>query len=71
VAAALAGVVAQPALATPPNIPSKATAQAELNAITVATEGSMTGYSRDLFAHWITVGAATRARRSSSATAAG
>ena len=56
VAAVLAGVVAQPALATPPNIPSKTTAQSELNTITVATEGSMTGYSRDLFPHWITVG---------------
>jgi hypothetical protein len=44
-----------PAHATPPNIPSKATAQAELNALTVASEGSMTGYSRDLFPHWITI----------------
>lgn len=55
-AAALAASVAPPALATPPNIPSKATAQSELNAITVAAEGSMTGYSRDLFPHWVTVG---------------
>jgi hypothetical protein len=44
-----------PAAATPPGIPSKATAQTELNALTVATEGSMTGYSRDLFPHWITI----------------
>ncbi|MGP3947506.1 HNH endonuclease family protein [Streptomyces sp. 7N604] len=44
-----------PAYATPPNIPSKATAQSELNALTVAAEGSMTGYSRDLFPHWITI----------------
>jgi Protein of unknown function (DUF1524) len=48
-------VAATPASATPPNIPSKSTAQAELNALTVAAEGSMTGYSRDLFPHWITI----------------
>lgn len=44
-----------PAHATPPNIPGKSTAQSELNALTVAAEGSMTGYSRDLFPHWITI----------------
>jgi hypothetical protein len=59
-AAALAVAVvstlfAEPAAATPPNIPSKSTAQAELNALTVSSEGSMTGYSRDLFPHWITI----------------
>ncbi len=43
------------ASATPPAIPSKATAQAQLNALTVAIKGSMSGYSRDLFPHWITV----------------
>ncbi|MCW3820436.1 HNH endonuclease family protein [Micromonospora sp. DR5-3] len=48
-------VNAQPALATPPGIPSKATAQSQLNALTVRTEGSMSGYSRDLFPHWITI----------------
>lgn len=54
--AAVALIAAPPAaFATPPNIPSKSTAQAELNALTVATEGSMTGYSRDLFPHWITI----------------
>lgn len=58
--AVFAGVVASvglvsPAQATPPNIPSKSTAQAELNALTVASEGSMSGYSRDLFPHWITI----------------
>lgn len=41
--------------ATPPNIPSKSTAQTELNALAVASEGSMFGYSRDLFPHWITI----------------
>jgi Protein of unknown function (DUF1524) len=69
VAAALtAGVVAGvtvstvPASATPPNIPSAATAQAELNALTVAAEGSTSGYSRDLFPHWITISGACNTR---------
>ncbi|WP_373300411.1 HNH endonuclease family protein [Amycolatopsis deserti] len=47
--------LAAPASATPPNIPSKSTAQAELNALTVAAEGSTTGYSREAFPHWITI----------------
>ena len=55
VATAVLVVTASPAVATPPNIPSKATAQAELNVLTVAAEGSMSGYSRDLFPHWITI----------------
>ncbi|WP_200216023.1 HNH endonuclease family protein [Micromonospora coerulea] len=60
VVAALAGaclvaVNAQPAMATPPGIPSKSTAQSQLNALTVAAQGSTTGYSRDLFPHWITI----------------
>ncbi|WP_432972734.1 HNH endonuclease family protein [Dactylosporangium sp. CA-233914] len=53
-----AGIVAGlagPAGATPPGIPSKTTAQSELNALTVASEGSMSGYSRDKFPHWITI----------------
>ncbi|MEU7526193.1 HNH endonuclease family protein [Saccharothrix sp. NPDC042600] len=44
-----------PAQATPPDIPSAATANSELAALTVASEGSTTGYSRDLFPHWTTV----------------
>jgi hypothetical protein len=48
-------VLVSPASATPPDIPSKATAQSELNVLVVAGEGSMTGYSRDLFPHWITI----------------
>ncbi|WP_394614961.1 HNH endonuclease family protein [Lentzea sp. JNUCC 0626] len=43
-----------PALATPPNIPSTATAKSELAGLTVRADGSMTGYSRDKFPHWIT-----------------
>ena len=54
--------VASPAGATPPNIPSAATAQAELNALTVAAEGSSSGYSRDLFPHWITISGACNTR---------
>lgn len=54
-ATALSMSLASPAAATPPNIPSKATAQSELNALAVASEGSMTGYSREQFPHWITI----------------
>jgi len=46
--------------ATPPNIASKSTAQSELNTLVVASEGSMTGYSRDLFPHWSRTTSATR-----------
>ncbi|MEU1237857.1 HNH endonuclease family protein [Micromonospora aurantiaca] len=58
--AALAGAVlavvnGQSASATPPGIPSKATAQSQLNALTMAAQGSTAGYSRDLFPHWITI----------------
>ncbi|QUH03249.1 HNH endonuclease [Saccharopolyspora erythraea] len=59
---ALSGLVAPPANATPPGIPSKATAQSELNALTVAGEGSMDGYSRDRFPHWSTVSGACNTR---------
>ncbi|WP_433230074.1 HNH endonuclease family protein [Micromonospora sp. CA-248260] len=55
VGAALSALSAGAAAATPPGIPSKATAQSQLNALTVAAEGSTSGYSRDLFPHWITV----------------
>ncbi|WP_086661319.1 HNH endonuclease family protein [Lentzea kentuckyensis] len=53
-AAALTFGFVSPALATPPNIPSVDTARSELASLTVASEGSSTGYSRDLFPHWIT-----------------
>ncbi|MEU3113122.1 HNH endonuclease family protein [Micromonospora chalcea] len=53
--AVLAAVNGQPASATPPGIPSQATAQSQLKALTVAAQGSMSGYSRDLFPHWITI----------------
>lgn len=54
-AATLIVLAAPQASATAPRIPTKATAQNELNALTVASEGSMTGYSRDKFPHWITI----------------
>lgn len=54
-AVALSATLTTPAYATPPNIPSKTTAQSELNALTVAPEGDLTGYSRDKFNHWITI----------------
>jgi hypothetical protein len=61
-ATVVTAVLASPAGATPPNIPSKGTAQAELNALTTASEGSMSGYSRDLFPHWITISGACNTR---------
>ncbi|MET7423505.1 HNH endonuclease family protein [Dactylosporangium sp. NPDC005555] len=59
-AALLAGVLAAlvlgtPSHAAPSGIPSKATAQSWLNALTVATQGTTSGYSRDLFPHWVTI----------------
>ncbi|KKK39936.1 hypothetical protein WQ57_01295 [Mesobacillus campisalis] len=44
------------ASALPSGIPSKSTAQSQLNSLTVKSEGSMTGYSRDKFPHWISQG---------------
>ncbi|WP_435154337.1 HNH endonuclease family protein [Amycolatopsis sacchari] len=44
------------ALATPPGIPSETTARSELAALTVKADGSLTGYSRDKFPHWIDQG---------------
>jgi hypothetical protein len=38
----------------PPNVPSTSTANSLLAGLTVAAQGPQTGYSRDLFPHWIT-----------------
>lgn len=54
-AVALVCATTATAEATPPGIPSKSTAQAELSALSVATEGSLTGYDREEFPHWITI----------------
>lgn len=53
--AVLAVIQPERAAALPPNLPSKATVQSELNGLTVANEGSMTGYTREKFPHWITI----------------
>ena len=38
----------------PPNIPSTSSANSLLAGLTVKAQGPQTGYSRDLFPHWIT-----------------
>lgn len=48
--------------ATPPNIPSESTARSELSQLRVAPDGSMTGYSRDKFPHWITISGSCNTR---------
>jgi hypothetical protein len=50
------------ASATPPGIPSAATARSQLSSLTVAADGSSSGYSRDLFPHWHTVTGACNTR---------
>jgi hypothetical protein len=60
--AATAVAVAPNASAFPPDVPSKSQVQSELNALRVATEGSMTGYSRDMFPHWHTVSGSCNTR---------
>ena len=40
---------------TSPNIPSESSARSALSALAVAPQGPQTGYSRDLFPHWITI----------------
>ncbi len=52
-----------PVSALPSGIPSKAIAQSELNALTVKTEITMTGYSRDLFPHWSSQGSGCDTRQ--------
>jgi len=52
-------VYPQPANAYPPDVPSKAVAQSELDALTVQAESSSDTYDRDLFPHWITVDGCT------------
>ncbi|AFC30568.1 secreted protein [Paenibacillus mucilaginosus 3016] len=44
------------ASALPPGTPSKSTAQSQLNSLTVKSESTMTGYSRDKFPHWTSQG---------------
>lgn len=51
-AGAAVGLGGGSAEAVPPGIPDAATARAELAELTVAPDGSMDGYDRDLFPHW-------------------
>lgn len=51
-AGALTLGLALPAGAEPPGIPDPSTATTMLGELTVAPEGSMDGYDRDLFPHW-------------------
>ncbi|MGH3751016.1 MAG: HNH endonuclease family protein, partial [Micromonosporaceae bacterium] len=48
--------VTGPANAYPPDPPSVSTSYSQLAALVVATPLSMTGYSRDLYPHWISQG---------------
>ncbi|MFR9722777.1 HNH endonuclease family protein [Streptomyces sp. MS19] len=53
--AALAALLPGPAAqAAPPGIPDADTARTQLDALTVAPQAGMSGYSRDKFPHWIT-----------------
>ena len=52
VALVTAGPVTPPVMATPPGIPSKASAESMLARLTVAGQQTMSGYSRALFPHW-------------------
>lgn len=54
--------LASPAAATPPGIPSLATARSQLAALTVAAEANASTYDRDLFPHWITISGACNTR---------
>lgn len=47
------------ATASPPGIPSTTTAKSQLAALPVEAEGTMTGYSRDLFPTWTTPSGST------------
>ncbi|MBO3676895.1 HNH endonuclease family protein [Streptomyces sp. NEAU-YJ-81] len=60
--AALAFLGTTPAQAALPTPVSAATARSYLASLTVATEHSRTGYSRDLFPHWITISGACNTR---------
>ncbi|MEU4830813.1 HNH endonuclease family protein [Streptosporangium sp. NPDC023615] len=66
--AALAAVVLTLSLtpgtagATPPNIPSAATAAGRLATLTVAPESNQSSYDRSLFPHWTTISGACNTR---------
>ena len=62
ISTALIGAVPAPASATPPNIPSAATAASRLAQLTVAAESHGDSYDRALFPHWSTVSGACNTR---------
>ena len=62
VCAATATLPGTGAHATPPGIPSRSAAQTQLTGLTVAAHGSMSGYSRDHFRHWITISGSCNTR---------
>lgn len=57
--ALLTTALPQPAGAYPPDLPSKAVAQAELDGLTVRAESAPGPYDRDLFPHWTSVDGCT------------
>jgi hypothetical protein len=57
-----ATLLVSPAAATPPGIPTEPTAQSELDSLTVAAQGPMSGYSRARFPHWIPIKGACNTR---------
>ncbi|HET6502519.1 MAG TPA: HNH endonuclease family protein [Amycolatopsis sp.] len=56
VAATASVTLVTTAAATPPGIPTESTARSELASLTVQADGSLSGYSRDKFPHWIDQG---------------
>lgn len=61
-AATVVIATATPAEATPPNIPSAATAASRLASLTVAAESHGSTYNRALFPHWITISGSCNTR---------
>jgi hypothetical protein len=61
-AGAAVGLGGGSASAAPPGIPDAPTARSELAELTVAPDGSMNGYDRDMFPHWSAVEGSCNAR---------
>lgn len=52
----------------PPGVPTTAAAKTQLAGLTVAAQGPQTGYSRDLFPHWITQSGTSSSKYNNSPT---
>ncbi|WP_160050626.1 DUF1524 domain-containing protein [Nocardiopsis sp. FR4] len=63
VLAVVLGWAAPASAQVPPGIPSTATAQSQLNSLTVRAKGPQTGYDRSLFPHWNVVQSPCTARQ--------